>query len=169
MARKSGTSTVVDVTTKALYDLLKTKKLEDITILELTEKAGIARVSYYRNFGSKEEIVRRDLHRKTEQFVRESGIHYENTEPKKYFESLFQHLLDHRELFQLLIDAELIGYLKDEFDRAFMRPHTLKSQQYADCLVAGACYNLAYYWFTSGVKETPHQMAEIITSKIRFL
>ena len=35
--------------TKALLSLLKKKKLHEITISELCNKAGLSRLSYYRN------------------------------------------------------------------------------------------------------------------------
>lgn len=36
--------------------MLKTKTLSSISITELTNKAGVSRMAYYRNFDSKEEI-----------------------------------------------------------------------------------------------------------------
>ena len=33
------------------------KSFDDITISELTEKAGLARRTFYRNYSSKEEII----------------------------------------------------------------------------------------------------------------
>ena len=42
---------------EALIILLEKKKLGDITIKEITNKAGVNRSTYYRNFDSKEEII----------------------------------------------------------------------------------------------------------------
>ena len=47
--------------TKALLSLLKKKKLHEITISELCNKAGLSRLSYYRNYDSMEEIIREHL------------------------------------------------------------------------------------------------------------
>jgi hypothetical protein len=33
-----------------MFELLKTKEFKDIKISELTEKAGVSRITYYRNF-----------------------------------------------------------------------------------------------------------------------
>ena len=43
--------------TKALLSLLQKKDLNDITIRELTLEAGVGRVSFYRNYKTKEEIL----------------------------------------------------------------------------------------------------------------
>ena len=40
----------------ALMQLLETKPLSAISVTELTEKAGVSRMTYYRNYQSKEEI-----------------------------------------------------------------------------------------------------------------
>ena len=37
---------------QALIQLLKTKSLSNITITELTERAGVSRMTYYRNYHS---------------------------------------------------------------------------------------------------------------------
>ena len=49
--------------TNALLFLLKEKPLSDISVSELTDKAGIGRVSFYRNYQSKEDILREESDR----------------------------------------------------------------------------------------------------------
>lgn len=41
---------------QALIQLLQTKSLSNITISELTERAGVSRMTYYRNYNSMDEI-----------------------------------------------------------------------------------------------------------------
>ncbi len=43
--------------TQAFVQLLETKEFSKISITEITEKAGVARVSFYRNFESKEDVL----------------------------------------------------------------------------------------------------------------
>ena len=42
----------------ALFNLMKKKNFENISITEITNKAGVSRNSFYRNFNSKEDIVK---------------------------------------------------------------------------------------------------------------
>lgn len=42
---------------EALFTLLSQKHFSEITITDLVTEASVARVSYYRNFGSKEAII----------------------------------------------------------------------------------------------------------------
>ena len=43
--------------TDALFTLMSNKEFNDITITELSKKAGVSRLSFYRNYTSKEEII----------------------------------------------------------------------------------------------------------------
>ncbi|HIW22258.1 MAG TPA: TetR/AcrR family transcriptional regulator [Candidatus Dorea intestinavium] len=45
----------------ALVQLLHEKKLSEISISELTKKAGVSRMTYYRNYVSKEDIIMKYL------------------------------------------------------------------------------------------------------------
>ncbi|MBF2482652.1 helix-turn-helix transcriptional regulator, partial [Listeria seeligeri] len=42
---------------EALLDLLKTKPYSAITITEITKRAGVARLTLYRNFENKDQIL----------------------------------------------------------------------------------------------------------------
>jgi len=41
----------------ALIELMKTQDYNTITITDLTKKAGVSRMAYYRNYSSKEDII----------------------------------------------------------------------------------------------------------------
>lgn len=44
--------------TEAILQLLNNKKYEDITITDIAEKAGVTRITFYRNFESKDDIIK---------------------------------------------------------------------------------------------------------------
>ena len=55
--RKEENLRVKKSITAALFSLVQEKQLADIHITEIIRKAGVARVSFYRNYCSKEDIV----------------------------------------------------------------------------------------------------------------
>lgn len=59
--------------TAALVDLLKDKSIADISVKELTQKAQVGRVSFYRNYQTKEDILREEADR----LIKEWGRRYE--------------------------------------------------------------------------------------------
>ena len=74
--------------TLALLELLKEKPLVDISISELTQKAQIGRVSFYRNYQTKEDILREE----SDRLLKEWGKLYEEnpaSSPGTLFPSLF--------------------------------------------------------------------------------
>ena len=48
---------------------MKTKKYSDITIKELAQKAGVDRKTFYRNFKSKEDVLRFYLDRTCQDYI----------------------------------------------------------------------------------------------------
>lgn len=47
--------------TAALLELMKTCPYEKVTVKDITEKAGVARLTFYRNFTDKEDVLRKYL------------------------------------------------------------------------------------------------------------
>ncbi len=57
---------------EALMLLLDQKKYEDITISELAEKAGVSRMTYYRTYENKEDVVIQFLRTRTDSLLRQT-------------------------------------------------------------------------------------------------
>ena len=57
MYNETKNNIVKESLTDAIFNLMKNRKFNDITITELANKAGVSRLSFYRNFESKEDII----------------------------------------------------------------------------------------------------------------
>ena len=77
MNNEQKNSYVKQQITTALLDLLKEKSITDISISELTQRAQIGRVSFYRNYQTKEDILKEE----SDRLIKEWGHLYE-TNPK---------------------------------------------------------------------------------------
>ncbi len=75
--------------TKTLIDMLEEQSLDRISIRTLTDQAGVGRVSFYRNYESKEDILRQE----SERLIRLWGEQYDHA-PTEAFESQFLNLFD---------------------------------------------------------------------------
>ena len=64
----------------SLIGLMKTKDFETITIKEITENAHVNRSTYYRNFKSKEDILKFQLRKITEEYINKFESVEEKTE-----------------------------------------------------------------------------------------
>ena len=59
--------------TNALLSLLKSKELKDISISEVTSAAGVSRVSFYRNYKEKEDILREYIKRQLTNWMNDNN------------------------------------------------------------------------------------------------
>ena len=55
--RKERNRIVRTAITDAVFELMKQKQLDDITVTEIIQKAQVARISFYRNYESKEAVL----------------------------------------------------------------------------------------------------------------
>ena len=148
--------------TKALLSLLEKKKLNEITISELCNKAGLSRLSFYRNYGSMEEIIREHLTGITDILLTSSSANFRTTPREEFIAMLFEHMYGIKYLVTLLIDNDLSYLLKEEFDAAFMRSVRIYNDPYRCYVASGAYFNLFYYWFSNGCKEKPSEVSKML-------
>ena len=95
----------------ALMQLLKTRPLSAITISELTAKAGVSRMTYYRNYSSKEDIFAAHLRDILEEY-REESVQLSQGEHHYDFPHMmhcFQYFKEHREFINCLFQSGLSG------------------------------------------------------------
>ncbi len=98
--------------TAALLALLKEKPLPEISVSELTSRAEVGRVSFYRNYGSKEDILKEE----SDRLIKEWGKLYESnpeSAPETLFPSLFDFYRDHRDFYTTLYNAGMSSVMME--------------------------------------------------------
>lgn len=152
---------------EALIQLMKKKDYLSITNKDITDRAGLSHITIYRNFSSKEDIIKYYLDDITNTFIMETKIDYQPNNFKEYIITLFCHLKEKEDIGLLLYKANLIHYIKDEFDIIFHSKAQNKKEQYNYYFVSGGLYNLYYYWLINGCKETPEELADMFMDFFR--
>lgn len=61
MSNEGRNAYVIEHINEALLGLLKEKSLNEISISEICETAGVGRMSFYRNYESKEDVIKKQL------------------------------------------------------------------------------------------------------------
>ena len=151
---------VSEYITISLFELMKVKPYNDISITEITDKAKVNRVSFYRNFTSKEDIINKWITSTTQNFLSKSDINYQKDSTLDYFTKLFTHLEKYKTEAMLIYKANLFNLLKDEFDNNIINLHKKEYSNYKSYFLAGGIFNVYYFWLINGCKETPQQVAE---------
>lgn len=147
--------------TEALLQLLKNKTLDKISITELTNKAGVGRISFYRNFKSKEDILKKHTDEITDNFVKNQKLKYDSRRFKEYLIMLFEHLNHHRDYCLLLYKNKLLYLIKETFDKYFLKNATNKNEQFNQMFISGGLFNIFEFWLINGCKETPKDLSEM--------
>ena len=145
--------------TDALFILMKKNEYKNISITEICEKAGTGRMSFYRNFESKEDIIKKWITNTTDSFLKESDINYKKDSTKDYFIKLFTHLEKYKTEAFLIYKANLFNLLKDEFDNKLINLHQKEYENYKSYFIAGGIFNVYYFWLINGSKESPEELA----------
>lgn len=145
----------------ALTELMKIKPYAKINIKEITEKAGVSRVSFYRNFSSKEDIllqyIRLILSRETETEIPDKDIRFR-------FRRLLFHLKKHQSFFKLLEKNDLswmIHYCATELSKNYIHKYQPAAVAYQDAYYAGGTVSVILQWMENGMKEDPDELAQI--------
>lgn len=152
----------------ALMQLLKEKPLSAVSVSELTEKAGVSRMTYYRNYQSKEEIFTvylddiLDDYRDDVKNLFQKGNYYDLDNLIHCFSYFRQHRLFLESLFQSGLGHTFLESVGRYVVETWYRPGDGIEHYYALQAFTGALYNLYISWSENGAKESPEEMARIL-------
>ena len=150
---------VIEHITDALLKLLADKSLADISISEICDLAGVGRASFYRNFESKEDILRKYINKIFKEWTDEADKK-ENRPLSELLGLLFAHFEKYREFYSLLNERTLIYLLKDVIvGLCGPKPEHSKVEAYARAYAAYALYGWVELWFQRGMKESAEEIA----------
>ena len=149
---------------EALIALLQVKEYNKISIQDIVDKAGLSRITYYRNFNNKDEIIIYYLEENTRDFFNRLNVNINQKEWKKYIEILFRDLLEEKKMLltKTLIKADLTHYIKNEIERVLTSRTNNQREMYKQLFIAGGIFNVYIEWVSNGCKETPEEMSNIL-------
>ncbi|WP_340033471.1 TetR/AcrR family transcriptional regulator [Paenibacillus sp. FSL E2-0202] len=146
----------------ALILLMKDKCFKDISITEIVKRAGVSRTAYYRNYNSKEDILRSLMEDIMDKVMDSMELQFPIKNTFKYWNSLFQTLEKHYESISILIRANFDDLILKEINSKARESLTNNAvETYKSYFWIGAIYNVALAWVQDGMKQTVEEMATI--------
>lgn len=164
---------------EALYRLVETEAIQDITVKELCYEANINRTTFYAHFQSVKELIE---NLESEVWVEllvllkrsEKDISYFNNQ---IFHDVYQLAQKYHQLFLLLLNKNADPHFVEKvynlgrnvFKSSFKRSKTLKDEskmEYYYISVLNAFIGILRLWLNNQMKESPEEMAEITKSII---
>ena len=151
----------------ALMDLMNKKPIDKIGIGELCSKAGVSRMTYYRNYRSKEDILAQHLSECYERFVDKLRAE-EGLDLDKICLHYFTFVKSEQEFFIRLVRSRLgvifveelgkyMGSVMDVFLPEIQLPYYIKSY------IAGGFSKMSIDWIMNGMDIPVEKMATMLT------
>lgn len=149
--------------TDALFELLKTKELPQITVTELIRKAGVCRASFYRHFNLTEDVIRQygiamyeEINRKIPLERNEIYEHILAVTSYLYAERERLGMIERRNLYHLL-EGPIVQQCVFQLQRLDVWSNLYQAEFYA-----GAVTHLLRVWARNSFVESPDEISRII-------
>jgi len=147
----------------ALILLMEEKTFQEISITDITKKAGVSRNAYYRNYNSKEDILSKYLQNIIKHMSEVLKKYNPLTQTKDAWIELLQVTENFAPQYKLILNAGYGESLKNEFQHEMN--HNISSDDYAlyysNCYWAGAICNILSEWIKNDRNVSVQEMAEI--------
>lgn len=157
-----------DCIESALIILMKTKNFESISVTDIVNRAGVSRSAYYRNYSSKEDILKNVFNRAGEAIVSALMERFESSDKKAGYQIIFEKVMENHTLFEIILMADLTYKFQTEMNIKYLQ--SVKTEdtylRYRVISWIGSVFSIIFEWVNSGYTEPPEVMAQICSSFI---
>ncbi len=172
MKKKASTTQTAYLKTciqQSLIDLLKDKPIGQITITDIARNAGASRMTIYRYYDNKEDIIRSQIKDLCESYI--LTIKQLNLDAVALAPFLFDAFRKNEGLITLLINRHLFGLITEyfatyaqEFAIVAGKKSALSKQehQYSYGYTAAGILSMVKIWIENGMQESNEEMATIL-------
>ena len=160
---------------ECLITLLKEKKVQDITVRELTDMADLNRGTFYLHYKDVFDHLEKteaELQEDFNQLVCKHDAVDLKQRPSVIFNEIYSLVYDNADLIEILLgengDLNFVNRLKQlirekclkDWMEVFRSGNAAAFDAFFSFIVSG-CIGLVQYWLQTGLKETPEQMAKL--------
>ena len=146
----------------AMIYLANEKPFNEISITELTRRAGVSRTAFYRNYDSKNDVLKEI----GQNVISETAKLISNTELSVHSRliMIFEGVRDHQK------DVRMLLHCKMPMENLFPNGQLLESifpsksieDHYRKIAADAVMSSIVREWVNSGLKETPEEMTAIV-------
>ena len=160
---------------ECLITLLKEKKVQDITVRELTDMADLNRGTFYLHYKDVFDLLEKteaELQEDFNQLVCKHDAVDLKQRPSVIFNEIYSLVYDNADLIEILLgengDLNFVNRLKQlirekclkDWMEVFRSGNAAAFDAFFSFIVSG-CIGLVQYWLQTGLKDTPEQMAKL--------
>ena len=156
---------------EAFIKLLETMPYEKISVCDITNKAGVSRMSFYRNFKSKEDLVEASLNNIIiflQSKIKSLDNKNEYTVIKSFFETFKTNKILLMSLAEIPISKTLTDITMKKLKENYPEDEFNKTQKYLPIFRYAAVTSVMFEWIKNGCEESPEDMARFLCSLTTF-
>lgn len=158
---------VVESLQEALLKLLEIKAYDDITITELCNKAGVSRTSFYGNFASKDDVLKRIVVELQREIVARIGSPFRSPIGSEWYKDLFDMVKERANVLKPIFGAGFQNKYLELVNSVILRHSNMPYEEtYLRLIFAGGVVNTIVYWLATDMKEPPEVIAELCKSYV---
>ncbi|WP_070043148.1 TetR/AcrR family transcriptional regulator [Robinsoniella peoriensis] len=167
----------------ALFDLLRRKDYQDITISQIVNKAGLGRRTFYRYFKTKNEVIEYTTKLLMNEFANTIIINHAETQEsiaKSYFEFWENHvdilmLMNKAHLLYFIEDhllsliyevAKKVGHVPDHLDEEGLAEY-YKRYKFAFAVKLAGFWKATVLWSEEEPRRSPEEMSRLINDILK--
>ena len=162
---------VREAITKALFEMMEVQEISKITISDLIKKAGVARISYYRNYETKEDILVGLVHDVLDDFRDTADYDLSDFCSLKHIRRIFTYFDQYRNyvinLYKSGYGTMLLNELNQFHEYIAGDMSANSPDRYSIYAFIGAVYNTAMIWLLEDTQTTPDCISEVVFNLVR--
>ena len=147
---------------RALVEMMQEQPFADISISALVSTAQVGRASFYRNFASKEDVLRQEAERLMQTWGKEFEAE-EHSSPNELLISLLDFYKEHREFYLAIHAAGMSDIVLNTILKAtVITPDLPNAIAYLKSSIAYMIYGWVIEWMNRGMQESGTELARMI-------
>ena len=165
---------------EALMALLGERSFEEITVIEICERAMVHRTTFYKHYPDKYALLEQGMRHMYDALIAEVNrppSAFSVDHPPPYYIRMFTHVAEYQHFYKLMLCGVGVGWFQKQLKdyiveqteakiRAFTSPNkksTIPPAIQAQFL-AGAVINILAWWLEQGMPHPPERMAQYVLS-----
>ncbi|MBR7927379.1 TetR/AcrR family transcriptional regulator [Aerococcaceae bacterium zg-ZUI334] len=145
----------------ALIQLLKDNEVEQISVTSLTQRAGVSRMAYYRNYQSITHLYHDVYDDYFQQFFQENKSPLMQRHGFNIWKGLFLFLYQHQDVAEILLSPKENHHFLAYLNEAFCLPLENLHDRYLMRGVIGSIFNILIEWVNDKFIYEPEILAEL--------
>lgn len=147
----------------ALIYLMNEYPFDKITITSIIKRSGVSRAAFYRNYASKEEVLKEIGNSISDLIATSLAQEKYRNHPWQWYVDCFAAIKENAEIFNLFIQAKLppdfIFHADHQTEDG--QPELSPKERYRTIAKQSAVKAIIVNWFQNGMEETPEEMADL--------